>query len=178
MPYRLACDSPILWRRFLSWGSFLSDESNLCQVDIKTSWHRQFISWASHLLGDSSKTLGGYPKPSVLLFFLLEIFLFFFSSKGGTQKLPCNIIASITPFLLQGHYESKVRVPEHCQDYCYMINEWVAYSVILWTKSRSGKMLGFIVRAVQILKFMYYSFENSYLFDSMYRFLVFYVFKW
>ena len=29
--------SPVLWRRFLNWGSFLSDDFSLCQVDIKLS---------------------------------------------------------------------------------------------------------------------------------------------
>ena len=46
MPHRLAY-SPILWRCFLSWASFLLDGSSLCQVDIKlpstidplVTWH-------------------------------------------------------------------------------------------------------------------------------------------
>jgi hypothetical protein len=32
MPYSLAC-SPVLWRHFLNWGSLLSDDYSLCQVD-------------------------------------------------------------------------------------------------------------------------------------------------
>jgi hypothetical protein len=35
-PYRLAY-SPIIWEHFLNWGSLLSDDFSLCQVDIKLS---------------------------------------------------------------------------------------------------------------------------------------------
>lgn len=51
MSYRLTC-CPILWRHFLSWGSLLSNDSSLCQADIKlaSTYTLSNIYWNSEKL--------------------------------------------------------------------------------------------------------------------------------
>jgi hypothetical protein len=47
MAYKLAC-SEILWRQFLSWSSFLSDDYCLSQADIKLASTLAFINLSIH----------------------------------------------------------------------------------------------------------------------------------
>lgn len=45
-PHRLTC-RPIRWEHLLNWGSFFSDNSIVCQVDIKSIIKNSWVIWSS-----------------------------------------------------------------------------------------------------------------------------------
>lgn len=83
--------NPILWRHFLSRSSFLSDDSNLCQVDIKTSQHTSpaetVLLWVYHgqqLGGGRITALQASPWPSC---FVLSFYVWILSFTSRATSL-------------------------------------------------------------------------------------------